>query len=1186
MGIGTGLFGPSTTLRLDEDGAARLDPIGYRPRCTPPVGAEIVDFDDLRAGSDPSEAIAGLHLSADNIRPDGGGRTAETERLTIFEPSTGTISEGNGVRWRDAGDRAEDRRYGANVVEFRFDTPQRVVGVYVGQTGVNDHGAAMLRTGTADAPGAGTDAVFVSGGSALVTCMVVFRLDGSAFDTVTLFGDDYNRPQFDRLFYSEAPFTPPAPGGVSDAEIFISEPDPGESFDAATAFTVTGGVVLNAPRGGFPTGAEPLDEVRITWVDWDGVSFVTREVELGRPSARDVTDGRASAYNYSFRLDGVKVPPGESRIHAVAVGDGFLVTDDATVTGTGAPDRPVVGYARRVDFQPLGIEVTQGLRAALRTVEPGGAVTDDTVHVARRKTVVRLYGRTEFSGDRSEVRRKPLPAEARLWGFSRRGALPGSPLPPRIPVVDVAPVRRSGRSLAGQRLEAGTSWNFVLPQAWTGAGDITLLAEINPRSSPIHLREADGTGGARNVATVRRVRFAEVATRPVNLILAESHQREGTRERRYVSGLDVVVGVLAYWHRTWPIPDDGLEIESTDIYRHSFRPCAADEPVGTVCQPGAAVESAPVWDNGVLAARYPDGMDDNRRRYIPLLFSPHSLVGCSGGAGVGGPPLFHAGACGRTVTQEAGHSLGLIHVSNAHGESRGGASADRFGGDHGQLEGGVVGWDLHAMQPITFEDADGHRHDFMSYGAGALPWISMETWNNLAREMREADRGAGLFSASEAPHVAVSGEPRLVAASQAADDAPGVLVTGRLLDQGKGVIDSLVPAAEGAATVPDPGKDSRQARLELRDAEGKVLLERALEAAPDSHLKAVAPFRAVVPSLPGAVSLVLVVGDEDADSEISEPALPVIFQVGAVPEGDALRLTFHPAAADRDPLDVWFQARVDGVWRTVAGPFAGTTAVLPAAELGAATGADLLRFVATDGLHPVASDVLLADLPPPILQVAISGVPRDGFVAAHRALTFQAVVTGAASPANGGPPALEWTLDGEPAGTGAEVTLAGVAPGPHILKLAVTATDGRTAEVESRLEVETDGDGDGLTDRFERSNRLDPDDPTDAGTDGDGDRLAAWEERAAGSDPNQVDSDGDDYSDAVEVAGASSPVDNNSRPVRLHGDPTAAVPRLSDDDGGGGNGLAAVLAITVLATVVGGFFLVNRGRRIGRPAPI
>ncbi len=346
-----------------------------------------------------------------------------------------------------------------------------------------------------------------------------------------------------------------------------------------------------------------------------------------------------------------------------------------------------------------------------------------------------------------------------------------------------------------------------------------------------------------------------------------------------------------------------------------------------------------------------------------------------------------------------------------------------------------------------------------------------------------------------------------------------------------------------------------------------------------------APFRAVVPALPAAVSLVLVVGDVEAASGASGPGIPVISQVGAERRGDDLHLSFHAGAADGDPLVVWFQARVHGVWRTVAGPFTGTTAVLPAGELGAATGADILRLVATDGLHPVASDVLLPDLPPPALQVAVRGVPGHGRVAARRALTFEALVSGGGrtrEPRD----AVAWTLDGEPVGTAAEVTLAGVAPGEHTLKLVATAGDGRTAQTESRLDVQADSDGDGLTDSFERDGGLDAKDPSDAGSDTDGDRLTAWQEQAAGSDPVQVDTDGDRYADAVEVAGGSDPADKASVPVRLHGDPAASVPRLGARTAeGGGKGLAALLAFTALAAAGGGFVLVNR-RRAPDPPPV
>jgi hypothetical protein len=154
-----------------------------------------------------------------------------------------------------------------------------------------------------------------------------------------------------------------------------------------------------------------------------------------------------------------------------------------------------------------------------------------------------------------------------------------------------------------------------------------------------------------------------------------------------------------------------------------------------------------------------------------------------------------------------------------------------------------------------------------------------------------------------------------------------------------------------------------------------------------------------------------------------------------------------------------------------------------------------------------------------------------------------------------------------------------MAPGEHTLKLVATAGDGRTAQTESRLEVQADSDGDGLTDSFEREAGLDAKDPSDAGSDTDGDRLRAWEEQAAGSDPVQVDTDGDRYADAVEVAGGSDPADKASVPVRLHGDPAASVPRLEGRTAeGSGKGLAALLAFTALAAAGGGFVFINRRR--------
>jgi pseudolysin len=73
-----------------------------------------------------------------------------------------------------------------------------------------------------------------------------------------------------------------------------------------------------------------------------------------------------------------------------------------------------------------------------------------------------------------------------------------------------------------------------------------------------------------------------------------------------------------------------------------------------------------------------------------------------------------------------------------------------------------------------------------------------------------------------------------------------------------------------------------------------------------------------------------------------------------------------------------------------------------------------------------------------------------------------------------------------------------------------------------------DSDGDGLPDRVEIDNGLNPDDATDAAADFDGDGLSNAEEIAAGSDKNDADSDDDGLGDADEVARGTSPVDSDS----------------------------------------------------------
>ena len=85
-------------------------------------------------------------------------------------------------------------------------------------------------------------------------------------------------------------------------------------------------------------------------------------------------------------------------------------------------------------------------------------------------------------------------------------------------------------------------------------------------------------------------------------------------------------------------------------------------------------------------------------------------------------------------------------------------------------------------------------------------------------------------------------------------------------------------------------------------------------------------------------------------------------------------------------------------------------------------------------------------------------------------------------------------------------------------------------EVDNKIESsKIDSDGDGMSDEFEKSNGLNPTDPTDADTDIDGDGLSNLEEIKAGTDVSNPDTDGDGQSDAAEVLSSTNPNDDSSK---------------------------------------------------------
>ena len=78
------------------------------------------------------------------------------------------------------------------------------------------------------------------------------------------------------------------------------------------------------------------------------------------------------------------------------------------------------------------------------------------------------------------------------------------------------------------------------------------------------------------------------------------------------------------------------------------------------------------------------------------------------------------------------------------------------------------------------------------------------------------------------------------------------------------------------------------------------------------------------------------------------------------------------------------------------------------------------------------------------------------------------------------------------------------------------------------MDIPEDRDGDGMTDRFEIANNLNPDDPGDAQLDPDGDGLRNVEEAQEGTLPRVFDTDGDGVADGSEIALDLDPTNSDS----------------------------------------------------------
>ena len=216
---------------------------------------------------------------------------------------------------------------------------------------------------------------------------------------------------------------------------------------------------------------------------------------------------------------------------------------------------------------------------------------------------------------------------------------------------------------------------------------VSFYLEVNTPGGSKHIVEIEGTDGNLNRIGLEGLSFTAIDPRPVTLFLIDDHWEvpddrvppdlepvacaDGTCLVNRRPDLNDIVATLEGLRTYVPIPDRiPLRMQWVSL-----------------SHPGSGISEPPEWNGEVtqtLIDALGDSYTDDDRNFAIMLFSSRvvdpdpSLSGCAwGSAGTGVETLFSAAACPDTVAHEAMHTLGVSHVSLAHGEAEGGGGVER-----------------------------------------------------------------------------------------------------------------------------------------------------------------------------------------------------------------------------------------------------------------------------------------------------------------------------------------------------------------------------------------------------------------------------------------------------------------------------------------------------------------------------
>jgi hypothetical protein len=692
------------------------------------------------------------------------------------------------------------------------------------------------------------------------------------------------------------------------------------------------------------------------------------------------------------------------------------------------------------DLSADAIEVTQGIQN----------LADDTPLVAQKTTFVRAFALDNSGPD-------ALAVDAYLYGTRSGIALPGSPLHPIRGRVALH------LGVTYDRAQLNSGWLFQIPQSWTQQGSVDLRLVVDPLQTYSDPNPANNT-------LIRTVSFSNRQT--VCHIFIPVH----TNAPLPSTSIPNFWQMIDYAQRLWPAAgfqlyeqDDPLEKLTFCSWHGIPYPCT-----GPYSLPGDTWELFTDIGFRDVFTSTPDGCDNTH--FIGMVH-PSTNTGTTTGTGMtavfdyswvkfsndlAAPGDPFAPESGETLAHETAHNQGRQHV-NCGGPDDPDPNypyptnqIDNVGNSN------HYGFDVRSLVPIPPNGAK----DFMSYCTPK--WTSDYTWKALFNSLSAS------AAASPAPlssSQAASANQVLVTGAVTPTASTGTLGYAWNLPTSTLNAQALAQWQQSSSSNGGNAPDSPAATYHIRllDANGNTLLDQPVApTAPDIHnLPSPAQvFLAAFPAPSGTVARIELLQDStllfSRSPGSSVPAVKVLQPAGGEVITNQLNLSWQ--AQDPDPGDVLHYAIQyspdDGVtWRSLATnvtglPGSSTVSLsLPTTGIpGSLPDKALIRVAASDGYNTgtANSQPFTVSNHKPAAFI-LTPAPGENTPAGQ---SIQ--LRGAAMDAEDGSlsgSALTWTVNGQPAGSGEQVELNGLAPGAYPVVLTAHDSISQTGTAQATLTI-------------------------------------------------------------------------------------------------------------------------------------